>query len=111
MMAAWKAHDRAGLLSTLAPDFVAVGFGGSMTTDLDATIKALMGCELTSYRIADSSLKQLSPTVAVLITRQQQQITCSGHPAPASMDMTDTYVKRDGKWLILIHIETVSQPQ
>jgi hypothetical protein len=104
MMAAWKRHDSAGIASTLAPDFVSVG-GDAMATGFDATIKGLMNCTLTSYRITESNLKQLSSTAAVLITRQEQQITCSGHPAPAVMNMTDTYVKRNGKWLILIHTE------
>jgi hypothetical protein len=108
-MSAWKKHDSAGIASTLAPDFVAVG-GEAMATGLDATMKALMSCDLTSYRITDSALKQLSPTAAVLITKQQQQITCFGHPAPLVMYMTDTYVKRDGKWSILIHIEAAPAP-
>ncbi len=104
MMSAWKRHDSAGIASTFAPDFVQVG-GHAMAIGADATITALMSCNLTSYHITESVLKQLSPTAAVLITRQQQQLTCSGHPAPPVMNMTDTYVKRDGKWLILIHIE------
>ncbi len=105
MMSAWKKHDSAGIASTFAPDFVYVG-GDAMTSGVDATIKALMGCEVTSYRIAESTLMQLSTDVAVLITRQQQTITCSGHPLPPVMNMTDTYVKRNGRWLILIHTET-----
>jgi hypothetical protein len=108
-MSAWKKHDSAGIASILAPDFVDVG-GEAMANGLDASMKALMSCDLTSYRITDSALKQLSPIAAVLITKQQQQITCFGHPAPPVMYMTDTYVKRDGRWLILIHIEAAPAP-
>jgi uncharacterized protein (TIGR02246 family) len=104
MMSAWMRHDSAGIASIFAPDFVQVS-GEAMVIGVDATIKSLMNCNLTSYHITESSLKKLSPTAAVLITKQEQQIFCFGHPAPPVMNMTDTYIKRDGKWLILIHIE------
>lgn len=107
-MSAWKKHDRAGIVSTLAPEFVAVG-GPALASGVDDTLKGLMGCDVASYHINDSALKRLSPTTAVLLTTQQQQITCSGHPAPALMYMTDTYVKREGKWVILIHTEAAPQ--
>ena len=107
MMAAWKRHDSAGITATFAPDFVYVG-SDALGSDVDATLKVLMACTVSSYRIAASSLKQLSPTTAVLLTRQEQQITCFGHPLPAVMNMTDTYVERDGKWLILIHTEAAA---
>jgi uncharacterized protein (TIGR02246 family) len=104
MMAAWKKHDRAGIASVFSPDFIQIG-GESMVVDRNTTLDGLMHCDLLSYRIAESSLKRLSPTAAVLITKQEQKITCFGQPAPPVMNMTDTYVKRDGRWLILIHIE------
>ena len=103
-MAALKKHDRAGIASTLAPEFVAVG-GTATATGVDETLKVLMSCDLMSYHIAESVLRQVSPTAAILITKQHQQITCFGHPAPVVVYATDTYVKRDGRWLILIHTE------
>jgi hypothetical protein len=93
MMSARMRHDSAGIASVFAPDFVQVT-GEAMAVGVDATIKSLMNCNLTSYHITESSLNMLSPTAAVLITRQQQQITCFGHPAPPVMNMTGTYVKR-----------------
>ena len=91
MMAAWKKHDSAGIASTFAPDFVYVG-GDAVFQDASATLKVLANCNVTSYHILESRLKQLSPTAAVLITKQQQEISCFGHPAPPVMNMTDTYV-------------------
>ena len=107
-MSAWKRHDPARMAAAFDPEFLSVG-GRSMTAGLDATMKGLLGCTLTSYHIPDSRLLQLSPTMAILITRQQQEISCSGHPAPPVVDTTDTYVKRNGRWVIIMHTEAVPE--
>ena len=109
-MSAWKRHDRAAITSTLAPEFLNVG-GNGMATGLDATLNRLLSCTLTSYHPTESRLLQLSPTAAVIIARQQQEISCSGHPAPPVVDATDTYVKRNGRWLIIMHTEAVPGTQ
>ena len=108
MMAAWKKHDAAGIASTFAPDFIYVGAEG-ISMGADTTVKTLMNCALAGYSVEESALKQVSPTVAILITRQKQQLSCFGHPAPPVMNMSDTYVKRNGKWVILLHTEVAVQ--
>ncbi len=105
MMAAWKRHDRAGVAATFARSFVYVG-GDALATDKEATLTGLMGCDLSSYRIAESSVKEISPSVAILLTRQEQQVTCGGQVLPVVMNMTDTYVKQGGNWVILMHTES-----
>lgn len=96
--AAWKSGDTKFWATFLSDKFVGWGRGGRL--DKSAAMRVLSGggCQIGSYRLADTQVSQLTPNAAVLTHRTEVSGTCGGEQlAPASYTAT-VYVREAGRW-------------
>lgn len=97
-MDAWQKQDMRTLATTLAPDFLYLGGEGFKSRA--EVLQDLPHCTLTGYSMDDVRLRQNSPASATILYKLHSQASCEGHPLPPEMLAADTYVRRNGKWLI-----------
>lgn len=97
-MEAWTKQDMKAMGETMAPDFVYVGLEG--IAPKEGVLQGLAHCALTSYMIRDVQLHRMSATTASLVYKMHQEASCDGHPLPPEMLAVDTFVQRDGRWLL-----------
>jgi uncharacterized protein (TIGR02246 family) len=98
----WKAfanHDAKAYAATMTDDAMEVGSDGEVTTGekLLASVSN-PSCNVKSYDLADTRLRQLSPDIAVLTYRLTQDVTCDGKKSPTKTFATAIYVRQGGKW-------------
>jgi len=98
----WKAfanHDAKAYADTMTDDAVEIGSDGEATTGekLLASISS-PSCNVKSFDLADTKLRQLSPDIAILTYRLTQDVTCDGKKSPTKTFATAIYVRQGGKW-------------
>jgi len=104
-MTAWQNKDAATLKDTMATDFQFIGPFGVSSRDM--WLGSLSHCSVATYSIDQVQLKSLTPDSALLIFRLDYSGDCDGTPTPVKSTVTDTFVRRDGKWWI---VNTVFTP-
>lgn len=68
----------------------------------------VMACTIASFAASNVQLRVVSPATAILAFHQHQAITCGGHAMPADVNITYTFVQRNGRRLIVLHTKTPS---
>ncbi|HET8743090.1 MAG TPA: nuclear transport factor 2 family protein [Gaiella sp.] len=92
-------HDVAALAGLLAEEFTLDGAAGQL--DRDELLAAAAG----PYDIEDFSYEEIDPEVygntAVLVSRYRQVATLDGRDLSHDMNVTDVWVRREGRWQIV----------
>jgi uncharacterized protein (TIGR02246 family) len=101
---AWRNHDRAGFAAPFAPEMVYLSSDGIFK--LSDILDGLMTCTVGEVSLRNQQVRSLSPTSAVLVSRQHQQVHCGDHDEPSELNNTLTFVKRDGEWRIVMRTDT-----
>jgi uncharacterized protein (TIGR02246 family) len=109
--ASWKAyanHDAKAYGDTMAEDAVVAGSGGDVMKGSKAILADLGNnpCDVKSFDLADTKLRQPSPEVALLTYNLTQDVTCGGGKLPAKAFVTAVYVRQGGKWRWVSYQET-----
>lgn len=103
---AWKNHDNKfwdGYLSDKA-----VGFSSKDgRQNKAAMIKAFEDAksDVKSYSFSDENMTMLSPDVAVLTFKAQQDYTMDGKPGPKEVWSSSVYVREGDKWKAFLYVE------
>lgn len=109
-MDAWKKKDAATLKNIVAPDYQYISPDG--VSSRDGWLATLSHCSVTAYSIDHAQLKSLTRDSALLILRLDGSGECNGTPFPLkSSTVTDTFVRRHGKWWIVNTVWTPMQKQ
>jgi ketosteroid isomerase-like protein len=99
-------HDVGALASLLAEEFTLDGAAGQL--DRDALLAAAAG----PYDIEEFSYEEIDPEVygntAVLVSRYRQVARFDGRDLSHDMNVTDVWVRRDGRWQIVRRHATVA---
>lgn len=107
-MHAWQKHDAASLTTTMVPEFSYVTSRGvSQKAGVVAALTHV--CTLTQYSLSDVQLMRISSDSAVLIYKLHQIASCAGHEDPPVVMNTDTFIRREGKWLFILTTSTPVQ--
>lgn len=105
---AWAAHDATAYGETLTDDAVVVGASGFVMKGKQAILADLKNdpCEVKSYDLADTQVRQLSADSALLTYHLTQDVTCKdGKLAPKAF-VTAVYLRQGGKWRCANYQET-----
>jgi hypothetical protein len=109
--AVWTAVEQqnmAAMQTLTTPDFVFVGTQGILSgPELG---KALQGCKLSSFKLTSPQLRKLSSNSAVLVYRADEDFACNGKPLEPVLLVSDTFIRKQGKWLTVVHSETEPAP-
>jgi hypothetical protein len=99
-------QDMAAMQSLTSPDFLAVAAEGIFTGDQLA--QAAQTCKLQSFQILSPEVRVLAPNAAVLVYKAQQNYDCNGTSQPADLFVSDTFTRKNGKWLLVVHTENIA---
>jgi hypothetical protein len=93
-----KAHDRKFWASFLSDKFVA--WGGSGRLDKRSAVRVLsgVGCRISSYRLTDIQVSQLTLNAAVLTHKTEVTGTCGGERLAPTYYTVTVYVRESGQW-------------
>ena len=104
-MVDWQKHDTAALGALMAPEFMYVASHGPVPRA--GVVDGLMNhCTLASYKIGEPQMLQAGADSAVLIYSIHQDLTCFRQPESPDVQNTDTFVRRDGRWLLVMTTST-----
>ena len=98
-MNAWQSKDAATLTNTMAEDFQFIGPYGVLSREM--WLGGLTHCSVATYSIVQEQLKSLTPDSALLIFRLDYSGDCDGATISVKSMVTDTFVRRDGRWWIV----------
>ncbi|MBB5055451.1 hypothetical protein HDF16_000120 [Granulicella aggregans] len=104
-MLAWQKQDKTALSSFLAPEFIFAGPGGYRSRAV--TLNGLGHCELGTYTLKDFEMRRTSAESAVLLYKIHRDLTCGGEKELANTINADAFLRRDGKWLMVMTTEIV----
>lgn len=109
--AVWTAVEQqnmAAMQALTTPDFVFIGTAGIFAgPELG---KVLQNCKLSSFRLTSPQLRVLSSNSAVLVYRADEDFACNGKPLEPVLLVSDTFIRKKGKWLNIVHSETAPAP-
>ncbi len=101
----WKNKNSAWFQTYLTEDFLNVHNDG--VTDKAQTVKSIAtDCDVKSYSLDNFKFVMLDKNVALLNYTAMQDAVCSGKTIPANVRVSVVYVKRGGKWLEALYMET-----
>ena len=105
---AWAKRDTSAMKDTMTEDAVQIVAGAGVSKGRDKIIADVSShnCQMKDFEFSDSSLRQLSPDVAILTYTATQDTTCDGQKLPAKVYATAVYVRQGGKWRVTNYQET-----
>jgi uncharacterized protein DUF4440 len=106
--AAWEAlrlRDTTAFGRLMGGDVVDVDVSGAKRTTVRSTARYVMGCQTTSYKLADVHVVHFAATVVVSYSATVEQ-TCWGQKAPSPIYVMTVYERRAQGWAPVAHSET-----
>jgi hypothetical protein len=102
-MVAWQKQDMTTISNILAPDFLFAGPHGVKTRAY--TLNVLTHCTLGKFTLEDFQLRQTSADSAILLYKIHRDLTCFGKKDLENTLNTDTFLRKAGKWTIMLTTE------
>jgi len=102
---AWKNKDGSWTRDNVTEEFLLVNSEGvsNKTQVVNATAT---DCEVKSYSLDNFKFVTLDKDAVLMTYTAKQDGVCSGKPIPANVRASVVYVKRGGKWLEALYMET-----
>jgi hypothetical protein len=107
-MVAWQKQDMEAIAGILDPDFLFAGPHGVVPKA--TTLKALSRCKLGDFALEGFQFRRTSADSAILVYRIHRDLVCGGKNDLDDTLNTDAFVRRNGKWSILLTTEGVLPP-
>jgi hypothetical protein len=92
----------------LAPDFEYISDGG--LTDATELLKLVPRCDQRNYSFDHLQVLDSGPDSGVVLVHVKTDTVCDGEKTAPAFYAASTWVKRSGKWLLLVHTETDDPP-
>lgn len=110
LFAADQKHDMDTIKSIVADDFVDIGKDGS-SIGKAALLKEIPTLKLTKYAQKDWKVTALGPNAYVIsYNSDATMIGADGKEARSQNPLNTVWIKRDGRWQILMHCRGAAQP-
>lgn len=101
----WKNKDVAAFRAGTIDEFVSISSDGISTKE-EMITTAFVDCNVKSFSLHDIEFVKLNKKAVLLTYTAKQDASCGGSKLPPDVLATVTYVKRGGKWLEAIYMET-----
>ena len=101
---AWKNKDAAFFSANSIDEVMWINSEG--VSDRAQFTKDLSSCEIKSFSLANFKLVMLDKDAVVLTFTATQDGVCNGQKIPSQVRASSTYVKRGGRWLEAMYMET-----
>jgi len=105
---AWANHDIKAYGDLMADDAVLISAGGNVLMGSQKILADFASdpCEVKSFDLADTKVRQLSPDIAILTYNLAQDATCKSGKLATKAFVTAIYVRQGGKWRWTSYQET-----
>lgn len=105
---AWAKNDGKAFQDTLTEDAVQAVAGANVSKGREKIIADVDShtCQMKAFEFSDSTLRQLSPDIALLSYTATQDTMCDGQKLAAKVFATAVYVRQGGKWRSTSYQET-----
>ncbi|CAN5812729.1 hypothetical protein BH20ACI4_BH20ACI4_20310 [soil metagenome] len=105
--AAWKNKDTSWFQKNTTDDYLLVNnFGVENKSQLlESTAN---GCEVKSYSLDNFKFVMMTKDSALLTYTAMQDAVCEGNTLPKNVNSSAVYVRRGGKWLGSLYMETAA---
>lgn len=101
----WKNKDVAAFRAGTIDEFVSISSDGISTKE-EMIATAFVDCNVKSFSLHDIKFVKLNKKTVLLTYSAKQDAECDGTKLSPDVLATVTYVKRGGKWLEAIYMET-----
>ena len=101
---AWKNRAPAWYQANTTDEVISINSGG--VSNKAQMIKDLAACEVKSFALDNFKFVMLDKDAIVMTYTARQDGVCSGQKLPSQVRATVNYVKRDGRWLEAMYMET-----
>ena len=101
----WKNKDVAAFRAGTIEEFVSISSDGISTKE-EMITTAFVDCNVKSFSLHDIEFVKLNKKTVLLTYSAKQDAECDGTKLSPDVLATVTYVKRGGKWLEAIYMET-----
>ncbi len=100
----WKAKSLEPFEKNLAEDALVFSASGvfDRATQLEQQKGANARCTVSKVTMLDPEVRRLAPDTALLLYVLEQQATCGGGPIPSPLRIATLYVRRAGRWVIVL---------
>ena len=95
---AWKAGDAKFFRTFLSEKFVGWGRAGRLDKTAAERVVSGVGCQVSSYRLSDNQVSQLTPDAAVLTHKTEVIGTCGGEQLAPAYYTATVYVREARQW-------------
>lgn len=102
---AWKNKDAKWFQNNLTDDAVLVNSEG-ISNKAQVIKSTPTDCDVKSFSLDNFKLVMLDKNVALLTYTAMQDAVCNGKTIPANVRASVNYVRRGGKWLEALYMET-----
>jgi len=102
---AWKNKDSSWTRENVTAEFLLINSGG--VSNKEQVIKATAtDCEIKGYSLDNFNFVTLDKDSVLMTYTAKQDGVCNGKTIPANVRASVVYVKRGGKWLESLYMET-----
>jgi hypothetical protein len=101
---AWKNKDTAFIQGFIPEDGLVISSDG--VSNKSQYLKDVAGCEIKSYSLDNFKFVMLDKNAALLTYTATQDGVCGGKKIPSKVRASVNYVRRGGKWLWAMYMET-----
>jgi hypothetical protein len=98
-----RTHDLVALRSILLPDFI---FIGEKIEDREQILGNIDRCALGKSTLVHPRELLITPDIAIVTYSTSQGLACVSLPRPNDVNVSSTWVKREGQWLLQARSET-----
>ncbi|HEX2683844.1 MAG TPA: DUF4440 domain-containing protein [Ferruginibacter sp.] len=102
---AWKNKNAAWFKDHTTDEFVSIN-GDAVSNKADVIRSTPVDCDVKSFSFSDFNFVMLSEDAVLLTYTAKQDATCGGKKISPHVRAAVNYVKRKGKWLEAMYIET-----
>lgn len=102
---AWKNKDSSWTRDNVTEEFLLVN-SESVSNKAQVVKSTATDCEVKSYSLDNFKFVTLQKDSVLMTYTAKQDGVCSGKTIPANVRASVVYVKRDGKWLEALYMET-----
>ncbi|HUR99095.1 MAG TPA: DUF4440 domain-containing protein, partial [Pyrinomonadaceae bacterium] len=101
---AWKNKNPSWYQANTTAEVVSINSGG--VSDKAQMIRDLLGCDVKSFALDNFKFVTLGSDAAMMTYTATQDGMCGGQKIPSQVRSTVNYVKRGGRWLEAMYMET-----
>ena len=107
---AWGKKDGKPFEEWMSPDTVGVDATNGISFGRDTAVKQVTthNCDVKSYNLSDEKVTPIDKDAVMLTYKADQDVTCGGQKAPATVYATSIWKKQGGKWWAAFHQETAA---